>query len=154
MVFYILFFASGCMGGSALVLMHIRRRNRLISYLLSVQALFLLGMTLVMFIYELEPDTADGPDDGASLVLKASGRTRKMRISGIYRDITNGGRTAKAAIALSRGNQIFSENNPVAAWRDRKSDAAEQYPLIFSGFQANISRRFQGMVLGSFKGTV
>ncbi|WP_319475843.1 FtsX-like permease family protein [Marispirochaeta aestuarii] len=91
--------------------------------------------------YELEPDTADSPDDGASLVvesgnhslfplkylegtvpvsgdelavsylnsrdlnvkvgdslvLKAGDITREMRISGIYQDITNGGRTAKAS---------------------------------------------------------
>jgi len=91
--------------------------------------------------YELEYDTADRPEDGASLVvesgnhslfplkylegtvplsgeelavsylnsrdlnvkigdslvLKAGGSSRKMRISGIYQDITNGGRTAKAS---------------------------------------------------------
>ncbi|WP_319415778.1 helix-turn-helix transcriptional regulator [Marispirochaeta aestuarii] len=69
MVFYILFFASGFMGGAALVLMRIRLRNRLLSYLLSIQALFLLGMALVMFIYYFQSMPGDHDEGVIGLLL-------------------------------------------------------------------------------------
>jgi len=69
MVFYILFFASGFMGGAALVLMQIRLRNRLLSCLLSIQALFLVGMALVMFIYYFQSLPGDLNRGGIALLL-------------------------------------------------------------------------------------
>jgi DNA-binding CsgD family transcriptional regulator len=69
MVFYILFFASGFMGGAALVLMQIRIRNRILRYLLYIQALFLFGMALVMFIYYFQSLPGDRAAGGPGVLL-------------------------------------------------------------------------------------
>ena len=51
LVFYILFFATGFMGGAALFLLELRMQSRLLRPLLVFQLLFLLGMGLIVVYY-------------------------------------------------------------------------------------------------------
>ena len=54
MVFYVIFFATGFMGGAALVLLDVRfGGNRLLRPLLLFQVLFLIGMGLILLYYSL-----------------------------------------------------------------------------------------------------
>ena len=50
MVFYVLFFATGFMGGAALLILQMRMKSRLLRPLLVFQLLFLLGMGLILVI--------------------------------------------------------------------------------------------------------
>jgi len=50
MAFYILFFATGFMGGTALLLVRVRMRSRLLSPLLIFQILFFIGTGLIILI--------------------------------------------------------------------------------------------------------
>lgn len=61
MAFYILFFATGFMGGAALLLLNMRMRSRLVPRLLAFQLLFLVGMALIMAIYYLQ-NLPGGPE--------------------------------------------------------------------------------------------
>ncbi len=54
LAFYILFFATGFMGGAALYVLGLRIRSRLIRPLLAFQLLFLLGLGIVVVYYYLE----------------------------------------------------------------------------------------------------
>jgi len=54
MVFYILFFATGFMGGAALFLLSIRVRSRLLRPLLAFQFLFLIATGLIVLYFYLE----------------------------------------------------------------------------------------------------
>ncbi len=54
MIFYVLFFATGFMGGAALLLLGIRIRSRLLPTLLAFQALLLVGMGLIAVYFYLE----------------------------------------------------------------------------------------------------
>jgi len=54
LVFYILFFATGFMGGAALYMLGLRVRSKLISPLLTFQLLFLLGLGIIVVYYYLE----------------------------------------------------------------------------------------------------
>ena len=54
LVFYVLFFATGFMGGAALLLFDMRVRSRLLKPLLSFQLLFLIGMGLIIVYVYLE----------------------------------------------------------------------------------------------------
>ena len=54
MAFYVLFFASGFMGGAALFVLSLRVRSRLLRPLLIFQALFLSGLGLVILYYYLD----------------------------------------------------------------------------------------------------
>jgi hypothetical protein len=49
LAFYILFFATGFMGGAALLLLKMRIKSRLITPLLVFQLLFFLGMGLMRY---------------------------------------------------------------------------------------------------------
>jgi DNA-binding CsgD family transcriptional regulator len=54
LAFYILFFATGFMGGAALYVLGLRIRSRLIRPLLAFQLLFLLGLGIIVVYYYLE----------------------------------------------------------------------------------------------------
>ncbi len=54
LAFYILFFATGFMGGTALYVLGLRVRSRLIRPLLAFQLLFLVGLGMVVVYYYLE----------------------------------------------------------------------------------------------------
>lgn len=54
LAFYILFFATGFMGGAALYMLGLRVRSRIIRPLLAFQLLFLLGLGIVVVYYYLE----------------------------------------------------------------------------------------------------
>jgi DNA-binding CsgD family transcriptional regulator len=54
LMFYILFFATGFMGGAALLLLGIRIRSRILPPLLTLQSLFIVGMGLIAVYYYLE----------------------------------------------------------------------------------------------------
>jgi DNA-binding CsgD family transcriptional regulator len=54
LVFYVLFFATGFMGGTALVLLSMKVRSRVLPPLLAFQLLFLLGMGLAIVYFYLE----------------------------------------------------------------------------------------------------
>ncbi|PKL25800.1 MAG: hypothetical protein CVV47_03930 [Spirochaetae bacterium HGW-Spirochaetae-3] len=54
LAFYILFFATGFMGGAALYVLGLRIRSRIIRPLLAFQLLFLLGLGLLVVYYYLE----------------------------------------------------------------------------------------------------
>lgn len=54
MVFYVLFFATGFMGGAALLLLDLRLKSRLLRPLLTFQLLFLIGMGLIVVYYYLD----------------------------------------------------------------------------------------------------
>jgi len=53
MVFYVLFFATGFMGGAALLLLHMRVRSRLLPPLLIFQFLFLFGLGILLAYFYL-----------------------------------------------------------------------------------------------------
>ncbi len=54
LAFYILFFATGFMGGAALYVLGLRVRSRLIRSLLAFQLLFLIGLGMIVVYYYLE----------------------------------------------------------------------------------------------------
>ncbi|MCF7938905.1 MAG: helix-turn-helix transcriptional regulator [Spirochaetales bacterium] len=54
MVFYVLFFATGFMGGAALLLLNMRVRSRLLPPLLLFQLLFLLGLGILLTYFYLQ----------------------------------------------------------------------------------------------------
>jgi len=54
LAFYILFFATGFMGGAALYVLGLRIRSKLIRPLLAFQLLFLLGLGIIVVYYYLE----------------------------------------------------------------------------------------------------
>jgi DNA-binding CsgD family transcriptional regulator len=54
LAFYILFFATGFMGGAALYVLGLRIRSRLIGPLLAFQLLFMLGLGIIVVYYYLE----------------------------------------------------------------------------------------------------
>ena len=54
MIFYVLFFATGFMGGAALLLLGIRIRSRVLPPLLTFQVLLLVGMGLIVVYFYLE----------------------------------------------------------------------------------------------------
>ncbi|MDC7235508.1 MAG: helix-turn-helix transcriptional regulator [Spirochaetales bacterium] len=69
MAFYILFFATGFMGGAALLLMRIRIRSSLLKPLLAFQLLFLFGIGLIIIIYYLQNLPAGLHDPAARILL-------------------------------------------------------------------------------------
>lgn len=69
MAFYILFFATGFMGGAALLLMRMRIRSRLLTPLLVFQLLFLFGIGLIIIIYYLQNLPAGLHDPAARILL-------------------------------------------------------------------------------------
>lgn len=60
MVFYVVFFSTGFMGGAALVLLNIRIRSRLLRPLLLFQYLFLLGTGLILVYFSVQGNDAFG----------------------------------------------------------------------------------------------
>jgi hypothetical protein len=66
---YILFFATGFMGGAALLLMRVRMRSRLLTPLLIFQILFFLGSGLIIIIYYLQNLPSGLNDPAARIVL-------------------------------------------------------------------------------------
>ncbi len=74
MVFYVLFFATGFMGGTALLLLDMRVRSRILRPLLAFQLLFLLamGIALVYFYLESLPDGL-APDIAVSILIVVMG---------------------------------------------------------------------------------
>jgi DNA-binding CsgD family transcriptional regulator len=70
LIFYTLFFATGFMGGAALVLLDMRVRSRLLQPLLVFQALFLTATGLiVVYFYLLEGATGIGPVAEAAFLI-------------------------------------------------------------------------------------
>jgi DNA-binding CsgD family transcriptional regulator len=68
LVFYVLFFATGFMGGTALVLLSMKVRSRVLRPLLAFQLLFLLGMGLAIVYFYLE-SLPGGLDRGVGLTI-------------------------------------------------------------------------------------
>ncbi len=60
MVFYVVFFSTGFMGGAALILLNIRVRSRLSRPLLLFQLLFLLGTGLILVYFSVQGNGALG----------------------------------------------------------------------------------------------
>lgn len=77
MAFYILFFATGFMGGAALILMKMRMRSRLLIPLLIFQILFLFGVGLIIMIYFIQnlPDGLNSPAARIILFLATGANT-------------------------------------------------------------------------------
>ena len=74
LVFYVLFFATGFMGGTALLLLDMRVRSRILRPLLAFQLLFLLamGIALVYFYLESLPGGLD-PDIAVTVLIVVMG---------------------------------------------------------------------------------
>jgi len=51
MVFYVVFFSTGFMGGAALLLLNVRVRSRMLKPLLTFQLLFLVGTGLILVYF-------------------------------------------------------------------------------------------------------
>jgi hypothetical protein len=64
MVFYVLFYATGFMGGAALILLDMRVRSRLLKHLLLFQLLFLLGLGVLLTYFYLQNQRVPPPDPG------------------------------------------------------------------------------------------
>jgi DNA-binding CsgD family transcriptional regulator len=62
MAFYTVFFATGFMGGTALLLLSVRVRSRLLRPLLLFQVLFLTGMGLILVYFSISDPTVGSPD--------------------------------------------------------------------------------------------
>ncbi len=61
MVFYVILFSTGFMGGAALFLLHLRVRSRLLNPLLIFQLLFLVGTGLILVYFDRVETSAGNP---------------------------------------------------------------------------------------------
>lgn len=71
MAFYVVFFATGFMGGTALLLLSVRVRSRLLRPLLVFQLLFLTGMGLILLYFARSDPALDDPDSIDAVLLAA-----------------------------------------------------------------------------------
>ena len=69
MVFYVLFFATGFMGGAALILLDMRVRSRLLKPLLLFQFLFLLGLGILLTYFYLQNQRGSLPSSVTLIIL-------------------------------------------------------------------------------------
>ncbi|HKJ85146.1 MAG TPA: response regulator transcription factor [Spirochaetia bacterium] len=76
MVFYVIFFATGFMGGAALVLLNVRMGgSRLLRPLLLFQVLFLIGMGLIILFFSLPVPPTHSPSLPQGVLLSAINAT-------------------------------------------------------------------------------
>ena len=68
MIFYVIFFSTGFMGGAALLLLNLRVRSRLLNPLLLFQFLFLLGTGLMLVYFAGQGSGGFGPNADLALV--------------------------------------------------------------------------------------
>jgi DNA-binding CsgD family transcriptional regulator len=141
LIFYILFFATGFMGSTALVLLTMRVRSRLLRPLVAFQALFLLATGfMVLYFSQLERETGMSPViEGALLAIimtlsasiwivatilirrmsAGSGRRRTLPVvARILAVSAAAATTANAVVSVSQvvGNPVTSSAATLGAW--------------------------------------
>ena len=84
-------------------------------------------------------------EPGDTIILIVAGQEREMRVSGIYQDVTNGGRTAKAALPYNPESVIWYSvsldlKNSMRLTRRPRSTPASSYPARITDLEGYIAQ--------------